>query len=565
MPLVDAASLLGYRIRKRYRLSALLRQRVNSWSFLADDMQAGARQVVVRLLDTTARDSAQFARNGPLDRLRGLRHGNLSSYEDIGPASVEVKSLTADVLCIVRPFGSQTLSAITETRQLPEEDIWEVFRAALQALSYLHSQGALHGDLRPQNIVVDDGSYRLVDYYLSAVNLFPGDSAEPELWSYFAPEVFTNGATAASDVFSFGAMVQQLATSNGAAHRPRPGTDDLGQLARRTTRARLVPVLEMCRQVDPGRRPDVATLIDVLFSGARRTVAAVLGAAGQPHSLELAMIQLRRRLSSVGRHLSEDDVTPLLNRALDGLARELDAYPESSIRLLDLDLLAHHLATRALESAEDVTYIERQQPTLSYLKRYDIDRATLPPDVDDAWLETMYGRYERVLAESSQVLDTYPFLPDTDKRRVQPSTLDVLQRFKDEVKIASRARAEILGEPFLFAEEVVGLLGVSSPGIGEGEVLALREKGPLLAVEDHERLVFPAFQFDLERAAPYPVVARVGTILAAATSSWGVVSWWMRPHQYLEGVTPKDLLPEASREDDILMAALLSAGQSTAD
>jgi serine/threonine protein kinase len=85
------------------------------------------------------------------------------------------------------------------------------------AMRYLHSQGIMHGDLQPANILLDkDWNIRLSNFHFSRrchgqttvaerANSFPCLDSH-----YFAPECAETGSCLASDVFSFGLILFEL-------------------------------------------------------------------------------------------------------------------------------------------------------------------------------------------------------------------------------------------------------------------------------------------------------------------------------------------------------------------
>ena len=94
-----------------------------------------------------------------------------------------------------------------------------VGRTVLQALAYVHSQRIVHCDVKPANIFIqDDGAGVLGDFDVAKDNVTRSHSATATTQaqlaagtlSYLAPECCGSTATAASDLFSFGATLFDL-------------------------------------------------------------------------------------------------------------------------------------------------------------------------------------------------------------------------------------------------------------------------------------------------------------------------------------------------------------------
>lgn len=68
---------------------------------------------------------------------------------------------------------------------------------------------------------------------------------------------------------------------------------------------------------------------------------------------------------------------------------------------------------------------------------------------------------------------------------------------------------------------------------------------------------FPAFQFATD-ASPWPVVQEINELLNAENDPWGVVCWWVDPHERLNAA-PADLL--GMGQDDLLRWAAMAVGE----
>ncbi|KAB2598046.1 serine/threonine-protein kinase BLUS1-like [Pyrus ussuriensis x Pyrus communis] len=95
---------------------------------------------------------------------------------------------------------------------LPEPCIAVVLKETLNAMSYLHSHGRFHGDIKPGNILVDsDGSVKLADFGVSAsfydadFSTGANDTSTRPYW------VAPGGGGCKADIWEFGVTALELA------------------------------------------------------------------------------------------------------------------------------------------------------------------------------------------------------------------------------------------------------------------------------------------------------------------------------------------------------------------
>jgi len=123
---------------------------------------------------------------------------------------------------------------------------------ACDALHYAHSQGVLHQDIKPGNVLVaQDGRVYLVDFGLSAVMGGTEGGASPRIavsHGYAAPEILAGEASSvASEIYALGVMLYQLLVANW----PRP----------------LLPLHASLSRLPPGKPHPPSVLADAAWAG----------------------------------------------------------------------------------------------------------------------------------------------------------------------------------------------------------------------------------------------------------------------------------------------------------
>lgn len=134
--------------------------------------------------------------------LSGLRHPNIINELDYGFDDEKRPYFTMEYL-----RGSRTI--VQASRNLTLEKKVDLLIQLLQALAYLHQRGILHLDLKPGNVLVDQGQVRVLDFGVAV------DSEEARgvsgTLAYMAPEVLKEQpATKAADLFAVGVIAYEI-------------------------------------------------------------------------------------------------------------------------------------------------------------------------------------------------------------------------------------------------------------------------------------------------------------------------------------------------------------------
>ncbi len=108
---------------------------------------------------------------------------------------------------------------------------------ACEALGYAHAEGVIHGDLKPENLLVtNDGLVKVADFGLAG--------SSRDLPGYRAPEQRAGQAEPRSDVYAIGALLREML--HGRTGVPFPDEAELT--------ARADGIVEKAMQPDPARR-----------------------------------------------------------------------------------------------------------------------------------------------------------------------------------------------------------------------------------------------------------------------------------------------------------------------
>jgi serine/threonine-protein kinase len=292
----------------KYRILAPLGSGGFGSVFLAEDTWID-KKVALKVPHRQTLDFAELVREPKL--LAQLSHPNI--------ITVLTAERVSDVFFIVMEYvAGDTLEAISDREGAL--DIGRALDLACQicnAVDHAHSQGVIHRDLRPGNVIVTDaGVAKVADFGTSRfLEIAAHGTTVIGSPPYMAPEQFHGKAVFASDVYSLGVTMFQLLTGRLPYDAPAPG--DLDRLMRGdlTTSPRLhnpkIPkpiadiVLKAMAPDIPARYARAHDLLDALLaarpaSTARRPWPAATGATSREPAKDIRE-RLRARETPAGR------------------------------------------------------------------------------------------------------------------------------------------------------------------------------------------------------------------------------------------------------------------------
>ena len=176
--------------------------------FLTETPEAKPAEAAIKLIDPQGKDIERG-----LSRLRGtaaLSHPHLMRTFEAGRVQID----GAPVLYVVMERADDDLGQILPERALEPGEVGELLPPVIDALSYLHGRGFVHGRITPSNVLAVGNQLKL-----SADNAHVASqttSTRRRIDAYDAPETAAGIVAPEGDVWSVGALLVAALTQNVA-------------------------------------------------------------------------------------------------------------------------------------------------------------------------------------------------------------------------------------------------------------------------------------------------------------------------------------------------------------
>jgi serine/threonine-protein kinase len=325
----------GDLIAGRYRLKGQVGAGNMSTVYEAEDTRRGHRIVAVKLLDTKHDDALKreiFRRE--TRALSQLEHPHIVTVLDYN-WSDERRSPY-----LVFDYIPRTLLDVIRANALRRDDdwCWPLMREMADALAHAHSQGIIHRDVKPSNVLISaDGHALLADFGISYLKYELGTGMTvSSFWpaGYASPEQRSGQAiTEQSDMFSLGCVFYHMLSRHepppdgitrshldALGRIPRSMKDLLAQMLAPAPADRFEQMTQLSRQLEQTRKFELLPELYLLVTETARRDLFNLGRISRT-STEAACAFLVRELGGddpkeVSLSLDQDGTLRLLTDTL---------------------------------------------------------------------------------------------------------------------------------------------------------------------------------------------------------------------------------------------------------
>jgi len=202
----------GKTLHGRYRIERFLARGGAGAVYLARDQQLADRPVVVKFLQSCARQDAWLKNKfrEEMEALARIDHNGVVGILDAGETSDGVPYL------VIEFIDGVTLRSEIQKGSIDAMRVARLIRDIGRAVSAAHEHGVLHRDLKPENIMLERGqTVRLIDFGIARIDrpdqeTFTHTTRFAGTTPYMAPEQLAGRPQLASDIYALGVLAYEM-------------------------------------------------------------------------------------------------------------------------------------------------------------------------------------------------------------------------------------------------------------------------------------------------------------------------------------------------------------------
>ena len=267
----------GQTVDDRFRLLQFLHESNQSAVFLTEYGQQGPRKAAIKLIPEDPENAPRVLQQW--ERTAKLSNPHLLRIFESGRCELDHTGW----IYVVMEYAEEDLSQVVAQRAITPAEAREMLEPVLDALSYIHANGFVHGHVKPGNIVGVDEQLKLSSDSVCLSSKGNSGLREPD--AYDPPEFAREGYSPAADIWSLGITLVEAMTQR------LPSLEGKEPVVTETIPPPFLDIARQCLRLDPQRRGTAADIIKRLHGAPEpQTATAVSPPPSSRKRLYIALV-----------------------------------------------------------------------------------------------------------------------------------------------------------------------------------------------------------------------------------------------------------------------------------
>ncbi|MFZ0201882.1 MAG: TonB family protein [Candidatus Sulfotelmatobacter sp.] len=245
----------GRLIDSKFPLQKLLAGSARSAVFLTERNADGFQKAAIKLIPAESCSAENLKEEDQLFRwadIAKLSHPNLIRLFESGRCQIDGTNL----LYVVMEYAEEDLAQILPSRSLSPGEVREMLPPTVDALTFLHHAGFVHGHIKPSNVMAVNNQLKISADHLRKT----GERENRESTAYDAPELASMGFSPAADLWSLGATLVAVLTQQ----EPVKGIERGDVSVSETVPEPFREIVRGCLVIQPQRRSALGEVLSKL-------------------------------------------------------------------------------------------------------------------------------------------------------------------------------------------------------------------------------------------------------------------------------------------------------------